>query len=272
MVSLLACDELATVLDMRARQHQAPVAGLEADVMIDGERGGGGGRVGHACERYTPPFACVLMPLSARRCALRPARALSPTHRRCVGRRNTRLADSPATGARGSRRARPGLSRPELTPRKSWRSQRCDPEWDDSVPMEECAGPFSTAQATGVYGVGAGGNGTIAYGNMAEMPCRQRWKLPAFPAVQIQCHGVLRSHHGVDDGELVPRSFCRVAHRLVCTTPQQHASAVITTMYCIGRRKAARRSSHLPCGSRCPRPWQRARAPSPPPTTAAFVP
>ena len=109
--------------------------------------------------------------------------------------------------------------------------QQLDPEqeaafaklfpWDDSVSMlTECAGPFATAQSTGVVGAGA-----------ANI---DRWKLPALPMVQCQGDGPVRDHHGVPDGELsASQTFAEWHTDGVHDTPRTTQPPVATTMYCL---------------------------------------
>ena len=82
--------------------------------------------------------------------------------------------------------------------------------WDQTVPMAECAGPFATAQTTGVYGVGGGGDeglpaiAALGGNEGGAVLGVDRWKLPApLSMVQIQGDGAVSKQHGVPDGELV---------------------------------------------------------------------
>ena len=112
--------------------------------------------------------------------------------------------------------------------------------WDDSVPLAECAGPFSTVQMTGVYGVGSGGSKVTvssktspSYGQ-AGAASVDRWKLPAYPMVQIQGHGTVPDQHGVAGGTLTSaQNFAEWHTDGVHDVPKNTCPPAVTTMYCL---------------------------------------
>ena len=119
------------------------------------------------------------------------------------------------------------FAKQQLTPAQEAEFAKLFP-WDDSVPMlSECAGPFDTAQSTGVTGIPAGG----------RMPA-DRWKLPALPMVQCQGAGPVRDHHGVPDGTLcASQSFAEWHTDGVHDTPRSTQPPVVTAMYCLATPK-----------------------------------
>ena len=119
------------------------------------------------------------------------------------------------------------FAKQQLTPAQEAEFAKLFP-WDDSVPMlSECAGPFDTAQSTGVTGIPAGGS----------MPV-DRWKLPALPMVQCQGAGPVRDHHGVPDGTLcASQSFAEWHTDGVHDTPRSTQPPVVTAMYCLATPK-----------------------------------
>ena len=111
--------------------------------------------------------------------------------------------------------------------------------WDATAPVVDYAGPYATVEATGVYGVGAGGTGTQSstrpklYGQ-ANAPHADRWKLPSLPMVQIQGHGKVCGHHGVADGVLSSsQDFAEWHTDGVHDVPLTTNPPAVTTMYCL---------------------------------------
>ena len=140
--------------------------------------------------------------------------------------------------------------------------------WDQTVPMAECAGPFATAQTTGVYGVGGGGDEGLPAiagvgGNEGGAVLGvDRWKLPApLSMVQIQGDGAVRKHHNVPDGELVSsQTFAEWHTDGVHDTPRSTYPPAVTTMYCLVTPPQAR-----PISEARPCPPPRCRRNTPPP-------
>ena len=87
--------------------------------------------------------------------------------------------------------------------------------WDDVSPFDDVAGPYMTA------GTGIVDDSAI------------RWKIPSFPAIQLQGNGAVRDHYDVPNGTLVANNKTREWHTDGCHDVLKSLPPIATSMYCL---------------------------------------